>query len=130
MKIYIAGHGGMVGSALCRQLSERDCQIITSVREELDLLDQQQVHDFVRDTQPEAVIVAAAKVGGIHANNSYPAEFIHQNLVIQSNLIHESWLAGVRQLLFLGSSCIYPKMAEQPKPYHRKGDVCIPKQVS
>ena len=114
MKIFVAGHGGMVGSALCRQLATRDCQIITSTREELDLLDQQRVRDFFRAEQPDAVIIAAAKVGGIHANNSYPAEFIHQNLVIQSNLIHESWLAGVRKLLFLGSSCIYPKMAEQP----------------
>jgi len=114
MKIYVAGHGGMVGSALCRQLETRDCQIVTRTRAELDLLDQQRVRDFFRAENPDAVIVAAAKVGGIHANNSYPAEFIHQNLVIQSNLIHESWLAGVRQLLFLGSSCIYPKMAEQP----------------
>ena len=114
MKIYVAGHGGMVGSALCRQLGTRDCQLITSTREELDLLDQKQVRDFFREYQPDAVIIAAAKVGGIHANNSYPAEFIHENLVIQSNLIHESWLAGIRQLLFLGSSCIYPKMAEQP----------------
>ena len=114
MKIYVAGHGGMVGSALCRQLGTRDCQIITCAREELDLLDQQRVRDLFRAEQPDAVIVAAAKVGGIHANNSYPAEFIHENLVIQSNLIHESWLAGARQLLFLGSSCIYPKMAEQP----------------
>ena len=114
MKIYVAGHGGMVGSALCRQLGRRDCQIITRTREELDLLDQKQVRDFFIEYQPDAVIIAAAKVGGIHANNSYPAEFIHENLVIQSNLIHESWLAGVRQLLFLGSSCIYPKMAEQP----------------
>ena len=114
MKIYVAGHGGMVGSALCRQLKTRDCQIITRTREELDLLDQRQVRDFFRKEQPDAVIIAAAKVGGIHANDSYPAEFIHENLVIQSNLIHETWLAGVRKLLFLGSSCIYPKMAEQP----------------
>ena len=114
MKIYVAGHGGMVGSSLCRQLKTRDCQIITRTREELDLLDQGQVRDFFRKEQPDAVIIAAAKVGGIHANDSYPAEFIHENLVIQSNLIHETWLAGVRKLLFLGSSCIYPKMAEQP----------------
>ncbi len=114
MKIYIAGHGGMVGSALCRQLATRDCQIITSTREELDLLDQKQVRNFFREEQPDKVVVAAAKVGGIHANNSYPAKFIYENLVIQSNLIHESWSAGIRQLLFLGSSCIYPKMAEQP----------------
>ena len=114
MKIFVAGHGGMVGSALCRQLATRDCQIITCAREDLDLLDQKRVRDFFREEQPDVVIVAAAKVGGIHANNSYPAEFIHENLVIQSNLIHESWLAGVRKLLFLGSSCIYPKMAEQP----------------
>ena len=114
MRIYVAGHGGMVGSALCRKLSSRTCQIITRTREELDLLDQQQVRDFFREEHPDAVIIAAAKVGGIHANNSYPAEFIHENLVIQNNLIHECWLAGVRKLLFLGSSCIYPKMAEQP----------------
>ena len=114
MKIYVAGHSGMVGSALCRQLATRDCQLITFTREELDLLDQQRVRDFFREEQPDSVIVAAAKVGGIHANNSYPAEFIYENLVIQSNLIHESWSAGVRKLLFLGSSCIYPKMAEQP----------------
>ena len=114
MKIFVAGHGGMVGSALCRQLAARDCQIITCAREDLDLLEQKRVRDFFIEEQPDAVIVAAAKVGGIHANNSYPAEFIHENLVIQGNLIHESWLAGVRKLLFLGSSCIYPKMAEQP----------------
>lgn len=114
MKIYIAGHRGMVGSALCRQLKTRDCQIITCSREKLDLLDQKRVREFFREEQPDTVIVAAAKVGGIHANNRYPAEFIYENLVIQSNLIHESWSAGVRKLLFLGSSCIYPKMAEQP----------------
>ena len=114
MKIYVAGHGGMVGSALCRQLATRDCQIITCTREDLDLLDQKRVRDFFREEQPDKVIVAAAKVGGIYANNSCPAEFIYENLVIQSNLIHESWLAGIRELLFLGSSCIYPKMAEQP----------------
>ena len=114
MKIYVAGHNGMVGSAICGQLKKRDCQILTRTKEELDLLDQRGVRDFLQQEQADAVIVAAAKVGGIRANFNYPADFIYENLVIQTNLIHEAWCAGVNKLLFLGSSCIYPKLVEQP----------------
>lgn len=114
-KIFVAGHKGMVGSAICRQLEkDSDVDILTASRDELDLLSQSAVQDFLNQQKPDAVILAAAKVGGIHANNEYPAEFIYENLQIQNNIIHSSHLADVQSLLFLGSSCIYPKMAEQP----------------
>lgn len=107
----------MVGSAICRQLkSQPDVQIITKDRSELDLCDQRAVFDFMKKNKPLEVILAAAKVGGIHANNTYPAEFIYQNLEIQNNVINSAHLNDVQKLLFLGSSCIYPKLAEQPMP--------------
>ena len=115
MKIYVAGHRGMVGSAILRQLETRGAaELVTRSRNELDLTDQAAVAAFFRAERPELVILAAAKVGGIVANNSYPAEFIRDNLMIASNVIHEAHAAGVQRLLQLGSSCIYPKSAEQP----------------
>jgi len=114
-KIYIAGHNGMVGSAIVRKLREKGfMNIITCSSSELDLANQQNVHNFLHEKKPDYVIIAAAKVGGIHANDSYPAEFIYQNLMIEANLIHGSHLAGINNLLFLGSSCIYPKESLQP----------------
>lgn len=114
-RIFIAGHNGMVGSALVRQLENLpDTQLIVRNRNELDLVDQQAVRQFFKAENIDQVYLAAAKVGGIHANNEYPAEFIYENLMIEANIIHAAHLAGVQKLLFLGSSCIYPKMAEQP----------------
>lgn len=104
----------MVGSALVRALEARGDEVIVRKRGELDLCDQRAVEGFLQHERPEAVYLAAAKVGGIHANNTYPAEFIHQNLAIQSHVVHGSWQAGVQRLLFLGSSCIYPRDAAQP----------------
>ena len=115
MKIYIAGHRGMVGGAILRQLQARGTdELITRTSAELDLTDQAQVRDFMARTRPDLVILAAAKVGGIHANNTYPAQFIYENLMIAANVIHQSHAAGVTRLLQLGSSCIYPRAAPQP----------------
>lgn len=114
-KIYVAGHRGMVGSAIWRALeAERYHKLVGRSSKELDLRNQQQVSDFFEQEKPEYVFLAAAKVGGIHANNMYRAEFLYDNLQIQNNIIHSSWRHGVKKLLFLGSSCIYPKMAPQP----------------
>jgi GDP-L-fucose synthase len=114
-KIYIAGHRGMVGSGLERKLRiEGFNNIVTRTSSELDLRNQQAVNDFFEKEKPEYVILAAAKVGGIHANNTYRAEFIYDNLMIEANIIHAAYLNKVSKLLFLGSSCIYPKMASQP----------------
>ncbi len=114
-KIYVAGHRGLVGSAIVRRLrSDGYRNIIIKTRAELDLTCQTAVETFFAAEKPEYVFLAAAKVGGIHANNTYPGEFIHQNLAIQSNVIHESWKSGVTRLLFLGSSCIYPRECPQP----------------
>ena len=114
-KIYIAGHRGMVGSGLERKLRKEGYNnIVTRTSIELDLRNQQAVNDFFEKEKPEYVILAAAKVGGIHANNSYRAEFIYDNLMIEANIIHAAYLNNVTKLLFLGSSCIYPKMAHQP----------------
>lgn len=114
-KIYVAGHRGLVGSALIRQLqSQGYSNIVTRTHAELDLTNQQAVAVFFAQEKPEYVFLAAAKVGGIHANNTYPAEFIHENLAIQTNVIHQSYLSGVKRLLFLGSSCIYPRDCPQP----------------
>ncbi len=114
-KIYIAGHRGMVGSGLERKLrKEGYINIVTKTSSELDLRNQQTVNDFFEKEKPEYVILAAAKVGGIHANNTYRAEFIYDNLMIEANIIHAAYLNKVTKLLFLGSSCIYPKMAPQP----------------
>ena len=114
-KIYVAGHRGMVGSAIVRRLQSADgVEIVTATHAELDLTSQAAVQAFFAAQRIDAVYLAAAKVGGIHANNSYPAEFIYQNLMMQSNVIHAAHMAGVQKLLFLGSSCIYPKHASQP----------------
>ena len=114
-KIYVAGHQGMVGSSIVKQLNDAGYQnIVVRTHAELDLTDQAAVRDFMQQQQPDQVILAAAKVGGIHANNEYPAEFIYQNLMVEANAVHQSWAAGCQQLLFLGSSCIYPKLAAQP----------------
>jgi GDP-L-fucose synthase len=114
-KIYVAGHRGMVGSAIVRALQARGgVDIVTRTHAELDLTSQADVRVFFERERPARVILAAARVGGIHANNTYPAEFIYQNLMMEANVIHEAWRAGVGELLFLGSSCIYPRMAAQP----------------
>ena len=114
-RIFVAGHKGMVGSAICRQLEAiGDCELIVKSRHELNLLDQAAVNAFFQSENIDQVYLAAAKVGGIIANNTYPANFIYENLMIESNIIHSAFSAGVKQLLFLGSSCIYPKLAEQP----------------
>ena len=114
-KIFVAGHNGMVGSAIVRQLERLDdVEIITRNRDELDLCNQAEVFDFFNNTSIDQVYLAAAKVGGIHANNEYPAEFIYQNLMIEANIIHAAHLNNIPKLLFLGSSCIYPKEASQP----------------
>ena len=114
-KIFVAGHNGMVGSAICRQLQvQADVELITRARKDLDLCDQAPVLEFMKSEKPDEVIIAAAKVGGIHANSIYPAEFIYQNLQIQNNLIHVAHLNDVQKLLFLGSSCIYPRQVQQP----------------
>ena len=119
MKIYIAGHRGMVGGAILRRLEARraageDLTLITRTSAELDLTDQAAVRDFMTTEAPDQVILAAAKVGGIHANNTYPAEFIYENLMMECNVIHQAFAAGVTKLLQLGSSCIYPREAPQP----------------
>lgn len=113
-KIFVAGHKGMVGSALIRILQNQDVNIITKEKKELDLLDQKEVQNFFETHKIDLLYIAAAKVGGIYANNAYPAEFIFENIMIETNLIHNAFLAGVKKLLFLGSSCIYPKNANQP----------------
>ena len=116
-RIYVAGHRGMVGSAIVRQLLAQGAgQIVTRTRDQLELTNQAQVRAFFAQERIDEVYVAAAKVGGIHANNTYPAEFIYDNLMVEANLIHEAWRAGVTKLLFLGSSCIYPRLAPQPMP--------------
>ena len=114
-KIYVAGHRGLVGSAIMRQLDAMGCSnVLTRTHSELDLVDQAQVRAFFAEEQPEYVFLAAAKVGGIHANNTYPAEFIYQNMMIEANIIDAAYRNGVTKLLFLGSSCIYPRAVEQP----------------
>jgi GDP-L-fucose synthase len=114
-KIYVAGHRGMVGSAIVRNLKAQGYKnIITRTHAQMDLTDQAAVKAFFETEKPDQVYLAAAKVGGIHANNTYPAEFIYNNLMLQNNVIHQAFLSGVKKLLFLGSSCIYPKLAEQP----------------
>lgn len=113
--IYVAGHRGMVGSAIVRQLEGQGYKrLVTRTHAELDLCNQSAVRQFFNDNKIDAVYLSAARVGGIHANNVYPAEFIYQNMMIEANMIHEAWRSGVEKLLFLGSSCIYPKLATQP----------------
>lgn len=114
-KIFVAGHRGMVGSAIMRSLAKRGIKnIVVRSRGELDLMNQNAVRDFFEQERPDQVYLAAAKVGGIYANNTYPAEFIYENLIVEANVIHEAWRTGARKLLFLGSSCIYPKLTPQP----------------
>ncbi len=114
-RIFIAGHNGMVGSALVRLLAQdSNTEIITRTRAQLDLISQQAVADFFADEQVDEVYLGAAKVGGIHANDNYPAEFIYENLMVETNVVHQAWKSGVQKLLFLGSSCIYPRLAAQP----------------
>ena len=114
-KIYVAGHRGMVGSAIVRHLQQQGfTNFLTRTHQELDLTNQQAVATFFQEEKPAQVYLAAAKVGGIHANNTYPAEFIYENLMMEANIIHQAFLHGVQKLLFLGSSCIYPRLAPQP----------------
>ena len=114
-KVFVAGHRGMVGAAIVRNLEQRsDIEIVTRTRSELNLTEQKEVSDFFAEHNIDEVYLAAAKVGGIHANNTYPAEFIYENLMIEANIIHAAHKNDVQKLLFLGSSCIYPKLAEQP----------------
>ena len=114
-RIFVAGHNGLVGSAIVRVLRGQGLSnIVTRSHKELELTDQAQVRAFFRSEKIDQVYLAAAKVGGIHANNTYPAEFIYDNMMVQANVVHEAWKSGVQKLLFLGSSCIYPRMAEQP----------------
>ena len=114
MKYYIAGHRGLVGSAILRRLQRAGAEVVVRSRAELDLTDQDAVRRFMSSERPDAVVLAAAKVGGIHANNSYPADFIYENLMMECNVIHQAFRAGVAKLLFLGSSCIYPRAVSQP----------------
>jgi GDP-L-fucose synthase len=114
-RIYVAGHRGLVGSAIVRVLHAQGyANIVTRSHAELELTDQAQVREFFRSERIDQVYLAAARVGGIHANNTYPAEFIYDNMMVQANVVHEAWRAGVQRLLFLGSSCIYPRLAQQP----------------
>ena len=114
-KIFVAGHRGLVGSAICQKLQEEGyTNLVLRTSAELDLCQQEAVAAFFAAEKPEYVFVAAAKVGGIIANSTYPAGFLYQNLAIQNNIIHQAYLQGVKKLLFLGSSCIYPKLSPQP----------------
>jgi len=113
-KVYVAGHRGMVGSAIVRRLASEGCHILTASRAEVDLTRQSEVEDWIQTNRPDVVFLAAAKVGGILANSNYPAEFLYQNLILEANVIHAAHTVGVEKLMFLGSSCIYPKFAEQP----------------
>ena len=113
-KVWVAGHRGMVGSALMRRLASEDCELLTVTRDTVDLRRQAEVENWLAEHRPQAVFIPAAKVGGILANDSYPAEFLYDNLMIEANIINAAWQCGVEKLLFLGSSCIYPKLAPQP----------------
>jgi GDP-L-fucose synthase len=113
-RVMVAGHSGMAGSAITRRLTREDCEILTADRRELDLTRQAEVEEWLAAAKPDAVILSAAKVGGIHANSTRPAEFLYENLIIEANVIHAAWRTGVRKLLFLASSCIYPRDAPQP----------------
>ena len=113
-KVWVAGHRGMVGSAVCRQLENEDCNIIQVGRDEVNLINQAEVNNWMNAVKPDAIVLAAAKVGGIQANNNFPVDFLYENLMIEANIIHAAHLNQVERLLFLGSSCIYPRLADQP----------------
>ncbi|WP_119256073.1 GDP-L-fucose synthase [Shinella zoogloeoides] len=113
-RVFVAGHRGMVGAAIVRRLAQEDCDILTATRKELDLTRQADVEAWMEERRPDAIFLAAAKVGGILANDTYPAEFLYENLVLETNIIHAAHRVKVQKLLFLGSSCIYPKFADQP----------------
>ena len=115
-RIFVAGHRGMVGGAILRRLAQEDCEVITATRTEMDLIEQVSVRDWMQKMRPDAIIMAAAKVGGIKANSDYPVDFLYQNLMIEANIAQAAHEADVERFLFLGSSCIYPKMAPQPIP--------------
>tara|TARA_B110001450_G_scaffold239241_1_gene246962 strand:+ start:350 stop:1288 length:939 start_codon:yes stop_codon:yes gene_type:complete len=118
-RIYVAGHKGLVGSSILRKLKDRGYKkIITETKSKLDLTDQLKVLNFLKKKKPDFIFIAAAKVGGIYSNNKYPAEFIHNNLTIQNNIIHSAYLCGIKNLIFLGSSCVYPKLCKQPIKEH------------
>ena len=112
--IWVAGHNGMVGSATVRRLLSEDCEVITVKKNTLDLRDSSSVLKWIKNNKPEVIIITAGKVGGIHANSHYPAEFLYDNLMIETNIIHSAWQCGIEKLLFLGSSCIYPRNTSQP----------------
>jgi GDP-L-fucose synthase len=113
-KVWVAGHRGMVGSAVCRQLENEDCNIIKAGRDEVNLVNQAEVNGWMNTVKPDAIVLAAAKVGGIQANNNFPVDFLYENLMIEANIIHAAHLNNVERMLFLGSSCIYPRLADQP----------------
>ena len=113
-KVWVAGHSGMVGSAVCRPLENEDCNIIKAGRDEVNLINQAEVNGWMNSVKPDAIVLAAAKVGGIQANNNFPVDFLYENLMIEANIIHAAHLNNVERMLFLGSSCIYPKLADQP----------------
>jgi GDP-L-fucose synthase len=113
-KVWVAGHRGMVGSAVCRQLENEDCNIIKAGRDKVNLVNQAEVNDWMNAVKPDAIVLAAAKVGGIQANNTFPVDFLYENLMIEANIIHAAHLNKVERMLFLGSSCIYPRLADQP----------------
>ena len=113
-KVWVAGHRGMVGSAVCRQLENENCNIIKAGRDEVNLINQAEVNNWMNSVKPEVIVLAAAKVGGIQANNNFPVDFLYENLMIEANIIHAAHLNKVERLLFLGSSCIYPRLADQP----------------
>ena len=114
-KIYIAGHKGLVGSAIFRKLKKKGFKkILVASKSKLDLTNQSKVYNFIKKEKPKFIFIAAAKVGGIYSNNKYPAEFIHNNIIIQNNIIHSAYLCGIKNLIFLGSSCVYPRLCKQP----------------
>ena len=113
-KVWVAGHHGMVGSSVCRQLEKEDCNIIKVGRDKVNLVNQAEVNDWMNSVKPDAIVLAAAKVGGIEANNNFPVDFLYENLMIETNIIHAAHLNKVERMLFLGSSCIYPRLADQP----------------
>ena len=115
-KVWVAGHRGMVGGALVRRLSTEGCNVVTAGRDQVDLVRQSAVETWLADEKPDCIFLAAAKVGGIQANNTRPAEFLYENMMIEANIIHAAYQVGVKKLVFLGSTCIYPKMAPQPIP--------------